>query len=190
MMSYRSGRNLHPADARLALPDKMYSFPLRRHVVYEAAGGSLRAAREAVIRATGQRLGTRLLMQIATEAAAGVRDFYQQTASHPRPNPAGAGGRDLLVLSFDATGVNMIGSDLREPAARPLPSGTGPGGAGHQRRAAASCRAAAALGSAVPPGTDRAQPYGGGDRHLRRCPAPWTAADILPADRAERAAGR
>jgi hypothetical protein len=110
--------NLHPADAQLALPQRLYSFPLQRQVVHEVAAGSLRAAREAIIRATGQHLGTRQLMQIATEAAADLRDFYQ-----PAADPARAGSRDVLVLSVDATGVNMIPADLREPSpARP----TGP----------------------------------------------------------------
>ncbi|WP_162907284.1 hypothetical protein [Allorhizocola rhizosphaerae] len=29
--------NLHPADARLSLPDRLYSFPLQRLVIHEAA---------------------------------------------------------------------------------------------------------------------------------------------------------
>jgi hypothetical protein len=59
-------------------------------------------------------------MQITTDAARDVRDFYPQ---HPVPARAtgsgGAGPRDLLVLSIDATGVNMIDSGLRDsPPAR------------------------------------------------------------------------
>jgi hypothetical protein len=115
--------NLHPADARLALPATLYSYPLCRHVVHEAATGGLRDARQALHRFTGQKIGTRQLMQITVEAAQDVRDFYQQ---HPatRPPACGPGGepacQDLLVLSMDATGVNMIDSGLREPApARP-----------------------------------------------------------------------
>lgn len=106
--------NLHPADAQLALPGRLYSFPLQRQVVHEVAAGSLRAAREAIIRATGQHLGTRQLMQTATDTAIDIRDFYRP-ASGLRPDPARTGGRDVLVLSVDATGVNMIGADLREP---------------------------------------------------------------------------
>ena len=48
-----------------------------------------------------------------------MRDFYPQ---HPVPAPAvrtgGHGPRDLLVLSIDATGINMIDSGLREAPAR------------------------------------------------------------------------
>jgi NAD(P)-dependent dehydrogenase (short-subunit alcohol dehydrogenase family) len=42
-------------------------------VVHAVAAGPLREAREAIIRATGQHLGTRQLMEIATEAASDIR---------------------------------------------------------------------------------------------------------------------
>lgn len=53
-------------------------------------------------------------MSIATEAATDIRDFYQHGAA-PATEAAHTGGRDVLVLSIDATGVNMIPADLREP---------------------------------------------------------------------------
>jgi hypothetical protein len=109
--------NLHPADAGLALPDGGYSFPLQTAVVHETVTGALREAREGLDRMLGARIGTRQLMQITADAARDVRDFYPQ---HPVPAPAvrpdGPGPRDLLVLSIDATGVNMIDSGLREAA--------------------------------------------------------------------------
>lgn len=111
--------NLHPADARLALPQGRYSFPLQHAVVHETVTGALREARDGLDRILAARVGTRQLMQITTDAARDVRDFYPQ---HPVPAPAtcgGAGPRDLLVLSIDATGVNMIDSGLRgSPPAR------------------------------------------------------------------------
>ncbi|WP_281274387.1 ISKra4 family transposase [Allorhizocola rhizosphaerae] len=163
--------NLHPADKLLSLPDGLYSFPLQRLVVHRVAGGSLRAAREALIRGAGQYLGTRQLMQIATEAAVDIRDFYQQAAS-VRPDPAGRGGNDVLVLSIDATGVNMIPSDLREPT--PLrPAGPQPPSAQLSRRERTG-RTRMAVVTAL----------------YDAAPAPRTAADILPADAAERAARR
>ncbi|MEH1017960.1 ISKra4 family transposase, partial [Micromonospora sp. CPCC 206060] len=66
--------NLHPADAQLALPQRLYSFPLQRAVAQRAAAGSLRSAREAIIEATGQHLGTRQLMATTVVAAADIRD--------------------------------------------------------------------------------------------------------------------
>jgi hypothetical protein len=107
--------NLHPGDARLALPQGRYSYPLCKAVVHESVTGALRQARDGLARMTGVRVGTQQLMQITVDAARDVRDFYAQ---HRVPDPVvrdGApGGRDLLVLSVDATGVNMIDSGLRE----------------------------------------------------------------------------
>ena len=108
--------NLYPADARLALPDGRYSYPLQKAVVHESVTGALREARDGLARMTGVRVGTQQLMQITVDAVRDVRDFYQQhrvpaPATHTGGEPA---GRDLLVLSVDATGVNMIDSGLRE----------------------------------------------------------------------------
>lgn len=109
--------NLHPADARLALPDGRYSYPLQKAVVQESVTGALREARDGLARMTGVRVGTQQLMQITVDAAQDVRDFYQQ---HRVPAPVvregEPAGRDLLVLSVDATGVNMIDSGLRDAA--------------------------------------------------------------------------
>jgi hypothetical protein len=163
--------NLHPADAQLALPSRVYSFPLQRRVVHEVAAGSLRAARAAVIRATGQHLGTRQLMQIATEAATDIRDFYQH-ATGPGTDAAGTGGRDVLVLTLDSTGVNMIPADLREPPPA-RPAGPQPPSAQLARRDRTG-RTRMAVVTAIYDAT----------------PVPRTAADILPADAAERAARR
>jgi hypothetical protein len=108
--------NLHPADARLALPEGRYSFPLQQAVIHETVTGALREARDGLQRLLAARVGTRQLMQITTDAARDVRGFYPQ---HPVPAPTvrpdgQAGPRDLLVLSIDATGVNMIDSGLRD----------------------------------------------------------------------------
>jgi hypothetical protein len=113
--------NLYPADARLSLPARLYSYPLRRQAVRATATGGLREARDALSRATATRIGTQQLMQITVQAAHDVRDFYQQQSAINPPAASRAGDgqpacRDLLVLSIDATGVNMIDSGLREPA--------------------------------------------------------------------------
>jgi hypothetical protein len=109
-IAYRApgASNLHPADAELSLPGCLYSRPLQRLIVHEAAAGSLRRTAESVRRATGLSLSTRQIMQVCQRAALDARDFYALP-------PAGrASSQDLLVLSADATGVNMIPSGLRE----------------------------------------------------------------------------
>jgi hypothetical protein len=122
-ISYRAEKAsaLHPADAALALPAALYSHPLRRAVVHEVATGSLRQARDALVRSSGVHPGTRQLMEICTSAAADVTAFYalrDHLARIPTatdaPERAGT-DEQLLVLSVDATGVSMIPADLREP---------------------------------------------------------------------------
>jgi hypothetical protein len=164
-IAYRAAgvSNLYPADAQLALPDRLYSFPLQRLVVHEAVTGSLREARDALVRGTGQQVGTRQLMEMVVAAARDVRGFYQQ-----QPIPAGSPA-DLLVLSIDATGVAMIPTDLREaaPAASPGPRPPSAQLASRDRTGRSRMAAVTACYDAVP--------------------APRTPADVLPADAAERA---
>lgn len=168
--------NLHPADAQLALPKRLHSFPLQRQVVHAVAAGSLRSAQESIARATGQHLGTRQLMEIAVEAAVDVRAFYRACGHRPLADAdtRGDGPRDLLVLSLDATGVNMVPAALREP---PPPRPPGP----------------------QPPSAQLASRERGGRSRMAvvtacydAAPVKRSAADVLPdtpAERAERTEG-
>ena len=171
-IAYRApgAANLHVADAALALPTRLHSFPLQRAVVHEVADGPLRQAREGLARTTGQRLGTRQLREITSEATRDVRDFYAGRAQEP--GPAGPGGRDLLVLSIDATGVNMIPSGLRTPAPA-RPAGPQPPSAQLSSRERTGRTRMACVTACY----DAA-------------PAPRSAADVLPKDTAEREARR
>lgn len=165
--------NLHPADAQLALPGRLYSFPLQRHVVHEVAAGSLRGAQDAIARTTGQHLGTRQLMQIATDAAIDIRDFYQHAIAPAAASvPTSAAGRDVLVLSIDATGVNMIPADLRDPPPQP-PAGPQPPSAQLARRERTGRTRMAAV-TAI----------------YDAVPTPRSSVDILPVNAAQRLARR
>lgn len=165
---------LHPADAALALPAALYSYPLRRQVVHEAATGSLRQAQDALIRSTGQHLGTRQLMEICTAAAADIGVFYTLRDHHAlaRAGELSENSGELLVMSVDATGVSMIPADLRESV-----------------RAAGAARAS----SAKPPSAQLSARDKPGRRRMATVtalfdagPAPRTPADILPSTAAER----
>jgi hypothetical protein len=119
-MAYRApeAANLYPADARLALPERLYSFPLQKRVVDQIVQGSLRAARTSLEITCGQRIATRQLMQIMTDSARDVSAFYQ----HPDRAPQTRADGELLVMSIDATGVTMIPSDRRQSTpSRPAP---------------------------------------------------------------------
>jgi hypothetical protein len=115
-IAYRSAgvANLYPADAALALPEHLYSYPLCKRAVQRVTGGSVRAAQCGLGGGCGQVPGTRQLMEIMVESATDVRDFYQMLEQPGTITPCD----DLLVLSVDATGVNMIPADLRQPADR------------------------------------------------------------------------
>lgn len=158
--------SLHPADAQLALPEQIYSYPLRRQVVGATATGSTRDTAQTLLRTTGQQIGTRQLMEITEQAARDVRDFYQQPVN-ACVDPASIG--DTLVLSIDATGVNVIEADLRERTRSDRPTGRRPPSAQLARRDRRG-RSRMAVVTAIYDAT----------------PAPRTAADILPRDTGER----
>lgn len=108
-IAYRAPKapNVYVADAELELPAYLYSRVLQRQIVRRAAACSLRGAAAAVCEATGLSVGTRQIMEVCRRAAADIHDFYALA-------PDAALSSDLLVLSCDATGVNMIDSGLRE----------------------------------------------------------------------------
>lgn len=174
-IAYRApgASNPHPADARLALPEGRYSYPLCKAVVHESVTGALRQARDGLARMTGVRVGTQQLMQITVDAARDVRDFYaQHRAPAPVVRDGEPAGRDLLVLSVDATGVNMIDSGLRETAPT-RDRGPQPPSAQLACRERAG-RTRMAVVTAI----------------YDAAPAVRTAADIMPAGMVERAARR
>ena len=167
-IAYRAPQvsNLHPADMVLALPDRLYSFPLQKAIVHEAATGSLRQAADTLHHTTGQRISTGQLMHTVTAAATDIRGFYQH-----QPIAAGEPG-DLLVLSIDATGVAMIPAGLRSPAP-PSPPGPQPPHAQLSNRERTGRTRMATVTACY----DAA-------------PAVRNAADVLPATASERAARR
>jgi hypothetical protein len=112
--AYRSpGRpNVHPVDTALNLPEEKHSHGLRRLAAIEAARGSHEAARDAVARATGVRIGKRQLEELARRAAAHVEAFYLHRVVSPALDD------HALVLTFDGKGIVMIAGALRPATAR------------------------------------------------------------------------
>jgi hypothetical protein len=117
-------------------------------------------------------------MQIATSAAADVRDYYR-LPGHGQREPdglvleaAGNAPDPVLVLSIDATGVNMIPRSLREATSPAVREPAAPSAQLATRERAGRCRMAnvTALYDAAP--------------------APRCSADIMPRDAAERQARR
>jgi hypothetical protein len=120
-LAYRAaGReNLYPADAQLNLPPVRHSHGIRRLAALEAPRSSFEDAQAAIVRHTGQLIGTRQLRELTLAAAQDVDAFYAQ-AERTAPD-----GEDLLVLSCDAKGVVMRPDGLREPTRAQAQSASG-----------------------------------------------------------------
>ena len=110
-LAYRAAgsENLYPADAQLNLPPVRHSHGIRRLAALEAPRSSFEDGQAAIVRQTGQQIGTRQLRALTLAAAQDVGAFYAQ---RERTVPD---GKDLLVLSCDAKGVVMRPEALREP---------------------------------------------------------------------------
>ena len=169
-IAYRGPKvpNVHVADAELDLPAHLYSRVPQRQIIHRAAATSLHGVETCVREATGLSLGTRQIMEICRRAAADVPEFY----SLP---PEACANTDVLVLSCDATGINMIDSGLRE-----------------QVRAVAKATAAS---GPRPPSAQLADRTRTGRRRMATVTAVHDApavtrrpADVMPADAGERAA--
>ena len=103
----RGAENLYPADAQLNLPAEKHSHGIRRLAALEAPRSSFQDAQAAILRQTGQRLGTRQLREMTAAAAVDFKSFYEQ-----RQQPAGEKD-DVVVLSCDGKGVVMRPEALR-----------------------------------------------------------------------------
>lgn len=114
----RGHPNIHPGDAALNLPTEKHSHGVRRLTAVEATRGSYDAARDAIIRVTGQELGKRQLEELTVRAAVDFDDFY---ATRP-PQPAD--DADVLVISADAKGIVMRPDALRPATAKAAETAT------------------------------------------------------------------
>jgi len=161
----RGAGNLYPADAQLNLPAGKHSHGIRRLAALEAPRSSFQDAQAAILRQTGQQLGTRQLRELTAAAAVDFQAFYEQPG-----RPVGEND-DVLVLSCDGKGVVMRPEALRAATRKQAQSS-------EQKLATRLSR-----------GEKR-----GRKRMAEVCavyqatPSPRSAADILPADDQERQA--
>jgi hypothetical protein len=165
-LAYRANgeSNLHPADAVLNLPAERHSHGLRRLAAVESSRGSFDDAVEAIERASGQRIGKRQAQELAARAAVDFDAFYQQR------RPTAGQDDDVLVLSCDGKGVVMRHDALRAATAKAAAAGT--------------TKLKTRLSKGEKRNRKRMAEVGG---VYDAAPAPRTAADVLPADEAQRA---
>jgi hypothetical protein len=109
-LAYRAAgsENLYLADARLNLPPVRHSHGICRLAALEAPRSSFEDGQAAIVRQTGQLIGTRQLRELTLAAAQDVDAFYAQRERTV------SDGKDLLVLSCDAKGVVMRPEALRD----------------------------------------------------------------------------
>lgn len=103
--------SLHPLDAELNLPDKLYSLELCRRVAEEAAKTSYDETLESIAKTTGAGIGKRQIEELVQRAACDFDAFYQVREAEVAENRVTG---PVLVLSADGKGVTMRTEDLRE----------------------------------------------------------------------------
>ena len=174
-IAYRApgAANVHPLDEVLDLPAGLYSPGLARLCVRESVRGSFTDAEDAIEDATGVRIGTRQIIELARAAARDAAAFY---ADRCRDLPA-PGPDDALVITADGKGIPVRPEALR------------PGTAKLAAKAKAKAKAEAGAEATSPAGGG----IGGGDGKGSRkrmaelvcvydvAPVPRTVEDILPA---------
>jgi len=158
----RGQENLCPADALLNLPAEKHSHGLRRLAAIESARGSFDDAVAAIERATGQRLGKRQAEQLAQRAAVDFDGFYAARETSCEPG-------DALVISCDGKGVVMRHDALRTATRRQAENSTTKLQTRLSKGEKRNRKRMAEIGAVYD-----------------ITPAPRTAADVLPADDAQR----
>jgi len=109
--------SVHPLDAELQLPARMYSYEVQRRLVKGALQGPFDEALEILADTTGIVAPKRTAEQIVREACVDFERFYAERAQAVHP---GAGS--ILVAAVDSKGIPMVKPG---PAARFVRQGKG-----------------------------------------------------------------
>jgi hypothetical protein len=100
----RGHPSVHPLDAQLCLPERIYSYEICRRLVRAAACGPFDEAIGFIEEMTGVKVPKASAYQIVTEAAADFDTFY---ASRERSSPK-VGRGEILVGAIDCKGIPMV----------------------------------------------------------------------------------
>ena len=106
--------SLHPKDAGLNLPSRLFSHGVTKQVAYEAAKGSFDEVVDSLTRTTHAQVGKRQAEQLAVETAVDFDKFYELRSLVELPLSFEEAKQRLIVISADGKGVAMVHDDLRE----------------------------------------------------------------------------
>lgn len=109
-------KSLHPLDARLNLPEELYSHAVRKKVALAAARSSFEEVVQTLEENSGAELAKRQAEELAGRAAQDFDAFYeQQRARPPAPQePQSVPTDSILAMTTDGKGVPMLREHLRE----------------------------------------------------------------------------
>ncbi len=110
----RGQPSLHPFDAELCLPARIYSYEICRRITRAVVCGPFSEAMTLVADMTGVRVPMRSAEAIVKEAAADFEDFYQR---HPR-EATRPGPGELLIGAIDCKGIPLVKPDGAEKVVR------------------------------------------------------------------------
>jgi hypothetical protein len=105
---------IHPLDAELELPARIYSYECQRRLIKAVICGPFDEAIAFVCEMTGTTVPKRSAEQLVREAAVDFEDFY---ADRARADPKPASG-EILIGAIDCKGIPMVKPQGAERLAR------------------------------------------------------------------------
>lgn len=111
-------RSVHPLDAELQLPARVYSYEIQRRLVRAAVQGPFDEARAILTDATGVSVPKRSAERIVLDASIDFLDFYAQRVGPDE----GETQAPILVGAIDCKGIPMV---KPEPTAKVVRLGKG-----------------------------------------------------------------
>ncbi len=110
--------SIFPKDSQMALPKKLYSYPVQQKVCREAIRSAYDAIDETLSEYTGAHVPKRQSLEVVTKAADDFEAFYQDRSSSARSTSIPGQPHDLsgeiLVHTGDGKGIPMRKEGLRE----------------------------------------------------------------------------
>lgn len=110
--SARGQDSIHPKDAKLNLPEDLYSHTVRKYVAREAAKNSFDDVTSTIQEYTGAHVPKRQAEELVKRAATDFDEFYDTRRCSEKDATKETG--PILVLTTDSKGVVMLPEDLRE----------------------------------------------------------------------------